>query len=267
MAKFGFVGGGQMAQALASGACAANVVTASELAFAEPGSSQQKSLRDKFPEAIVVDSASEMLVDCSTVLLAVKPHILRAIAPEIAKMISDKQLVVSIAAGVSLAELKEILGAKRIIRVMPNTPCQIGVGASTISAGSDADEQDLQTVVNLMKSVGIVEVVPNDDLMHAATSLAGSGPAYIYAIIEALSDGGVLKGLPRDVATRLAAQTVRGAAEMVLQTNQHPGALKDQVTSPGGTTIAGLRELEAAGLRSALIEAVAAGTERSEELS
>ena len=158
-----------------------------------------------------------------------------------------------------------MLGTQRVIRVMPNTPAQIGVGAAAIAVATEATEADMQWTERLMNSVG-TSVRVADELMHAVTAVSGSSPAYLYLVIEAMSDGGVAAGLPRNVATQLAAQAVLGAAQMVLQTGLHPGQLKDQVTSPGGTTLAALRELEAGGVRSAFIEAVAACVERSQEL-
>jgi pyrroline-5-carboxylate reductase len=177
------------------------------------------------------------------------------------------QLIVSIAAGISLKTLADGLGSGcRIIRVMPNTPCLVGCGASAYSRGPHATEQDAQLVQRLLSNVGTAVEVP-EKLLDAVTGLSGSGPAYVYQIIEALSDGGVRMGLPRETATRLAAQTVLGAAQMVLSTGQHPGALKDAVTSPGGTTIAGLHALERGGLRGTLMDAVEAATQRAKELS
>lgn len=262
---FGFVGGGQMAIALATGAVKAGFLEAKQIVIAEPSLAQQKVLRAKLPETNIVQCASELLKRCDQVVLSVKPQILKAIAAELAQGITTKHLLISIAAGISLQQLQGLLGTRRVIRVMPNTPCQVGLGASAISADSSAAESDIRLVEQLMSSVGIVTQVP-DHLMHAITGVSGSSPAYVYLVIEALSDGGVAMGLPRDTATRMAAQAVMGAAKMVLETGLHPGALKDQVTSPGGTTIAALRELEAAGVRSAFIEAVCSCAERSSEL-
>ena len=152
-----------------------------------------------------------------------------------------------------------------MIRVMPNTPCLIGRGACGVSRGTLATAEDEKTVSDLLRSVGLVENVP-EKLLDAVTGLSGSGPAYVFQMIEALSDGGVKVGLPRDVSTRLAAQTLAGAAQMVLETGDHPGALKDAVTSPGGTTIAAIHEMEIGGVRAALMNAVEASTRRSEEL-
>jgi pyrroline-5-carboxylate reductase len=178
----------------------------------------------------------------------------------------ERHLVISVAAGISLAQLAEGLGPlPRLVRVMPNTPCLVGQGASGYCMGANTSLADQRLVEQLLSAVGIAVPV-EEKLLDAVTGLSGSGPAFGYLMIEALSDGGVLAGLPRDIALQLAAQTLKGAAEMVLATGEHPGRLKDQVTSPGGTTIVGLQALEAGGLRSALINAVAAAVKRSKEL-
>jgi pyrroline-5-carboxylate reductase len=177
-----------------------------------------------------------------------------------------RPLVVSIAAGVSLARLAEGLApGTRLVRVMPNTPCLVGASASAFSPGEHATEEDVSLVQGLLDTVGKAFRLP-EHLLDAVTGLSASGPAFVYLVIEALSDGGVRAGLPRDVSTALAAQTVLGAARMVLETGQHPGALKDAVASPGGTTIAGLHELERAGVRGALMSAVEAASRRAAEL-
>ena len=199
-------------------------------------------------------------------VLAVKPHVLKSISATLADSLTEDQLVVSIAAGLSLEYLQDALKTKRVIRVMPNTPSLVGSGASAFAAPDDASPDDVAWVETLMSSVGLVVQVP-DYLIHAVTGISGSSPAYAYMMIEALSDGGVARGLPRDIAIKLAAQSLLGSAKMVLETGLHPGELKDRVTSPGGTTIAAIRQLEKAGIRSALIEAVVAAAERSEELS
>lgn len=261
----GFIGGGQMACALAAGAVRKQVLRSTQLWFAEPAVAQRESLTATFPEATVVADGLEVLHACDRVFLSVKPQVLTTIGPKLSRIIGSRHLLVSIAAGISLGQLEELFGTKRIIRVMPNTPCQVGAGASAIAPGLAASDEDIQWVEQVMGAVGLTVRIP-DSLMHAVTGLSGSGPAYAYLVIEALSDGGVAQGLPRDLSIQLAAQTVLGAAKMVLETGKHPATLKDQVTSPGGTTIAALRVLERSATRSALIEAVIEAAERSRQL-
>lgn len=225
--------------------------------------------RDGFTKATgskAVETNSEVLKQSDVIVLAVKPQQIADVLAEMAAQLRAEQLVVSIAAGVPIATMTRALGdSSRIARVMPNTPALVGKGASAFALGGAATAEDGELVEKLLATVGIAVRVPESSL-DAVTGLSGSGPAFVYQVIEALSDGGVRAGLPRDVATRLAAQTVLGAAAMVLETREHPGALKDAVTSPGGTTIAGLQVLERAGVRGALIDAVQAATERSRQL-
>jgi pyrroline-5-carboxylate reductase len=191
---------------------------------------------------------------------------LPGVLAELGKVILSSHVVISIAAGVTIREISTGLGSSvRLIRVMPNTPCLVGASATGYSPGSTATAEDVELVGRLFGAVGKAFRV-SEPLLDAVTGLSGSGPAYVYTLIEALSDGGVRCGLPRDVALALAAQTVLGAAKMILETGQHPAVLKDAVTSPGGTTIAGLQVLERAGFRSAAIDAVEAATRRAQEL-
>ena len=203
----------------------------------------------------------------NVLFLAVKPQQMAQVLTDLRAVVRPEHLIVSIAAGVSLKTISTELAGQsvRLIRVMPNTPCLVGSGASAFSRGEFATVEDAALVQTLLSNVGIAVEVP-EKLLDAVTGLSGSGPAYVYQIIEALSDGGVRMGLPRDIATKLAAQTVLGAAQMVLTTGQHPGQLKDAVTSPGGTTIAGLHALERGGLRGTLMNAVEAATERARQL-
>lgn len=201
------------------------------------------------------------------IVLAVKPQTLPAVLAEIRGPSTADKLVISIAAGVSIARMSELLGGHaRIVRAMPNTPALVGEGATAIAAGPSASGADLDIAEELFKATGLV-VRTDERLMDAVTGLSGSGPAYAFIAIEALSDAGVRAGLARDVATQLAAQTLLGAAKLVLETGDHPGKLKDMVTSPAGTTIAGVAALEAAGFRHALLSAVAAAVARSKELA
>jgi pyrroline-5-carboxylate reductase len=210
--------------------------------------------------------AAWLLAAADVIVLAVKPQQAGNALAQLRGFVTDKHLIVSVAAGVSTAAIAEgLTGGGRIVRVMPNTPCLIGQGASAFSAGRGATDDDCNLVDRLLGSVGRAFRV-DEKLLDAVTGLSGSGPAFVYLMIEALSDGGVLAGLPRDTAMALAAQTVAGAAAMVLETGEHPGVLKDRVASPAGTTIAGLAVLEDAGVRGALVRAVEAAARRAVEL-
>ncbi len=200
------------------------------------------------------------------ILMAVKPQVTPKVTSEISEYTADK-LLISIAAGLTLENLsKQLSNSTRIVRVMPNTPALVGEGAAAFTTGSDISTADRKIVKDILQSVGeVVEV--EEKLMDAVTGLSGSGPAYVYMVIEAMADGGVLMGLPRDMALKLAAQTVLGSAKMVMETGKHPGELKDAVASPGGTTIRAIEKLEEKGLRSSLIEAVKTSAERSKELN
>ncbi|MGQ0635156.1 MAG: pyrroline-5-carboxylate reductase [Planctomycetaceae bacterium] len=264
-ASFGFIGAGKMATALARGLCAAGMAAPERIV----ASDVLPLARRQFAEetgARAIESNVEVARSCEVLVLAVKPQQFDAILAELAPHLEVRHLVISIAAGVPLEKLAQVLGRdRRLVRVMPNTPCLVSASASAFCTGGAATAEDAQTVLNLLSSVGRAFPLP-EHLLDAVTGLSGSGPAYVCLVIEALADGGVRMGLPRDVAQALAAQTVLGTARMVLETGQHPAALKDAVASPGGTTIAGLLELERGGLRAALINAVEAATRRSQEL-
>ncbi|RYD19327.1 MAG: pyrroline-5-carboxylate reductase [Verrucomicrobiaceae bacterium] len=264
--KLGVIGCGKMGTALVQGAILAGVVKAADIVGCDP---YEKS-RDAFAKATgakVSADIADVASVCDVLLLATKPNDV-AIALKDASKNSGGQsrLVISIAAGVTLAALEAAAAENfRIIRAMPNTPALVGQGAAGYCLGTRATGDDSKAAESLLGAVGIAIGVP-ERLMDAVTGLSGSGPAYIYVIIDALADGGVKAGIPRADAVRLAAQTVLGAATMVMETGEHPAVLKDMVTSPGGTTIAGLAALEKNGLRSALIEAVGAATARAVEL-
>jgi len=263
--KIGFIGAGQMATALGQGFVEAKLVSASNLLASDPVAGARARFAQATGAETTADNA-QVVAESEVVFLAVKPQQMAAVAAGLEQRIGAKKLVVSIAAGVRLAALAEMFGADaRLVRVMPNTPCLVGQGASGFSLGNHATAEDGQLVEQLLEAVGIAFQV-DEKLLDAVTGLSGSGPAFVYTIIEALSDGGVRMGLPRNVATTLAAQTVRGAARMVLTTEEHTGRLKDRVCSPGGTTIAGIQALETGGLRAALMAAVEAATRRSIEL-
>ncbi len=262
--KIGFIGAGRMATALAKGFLAAGLTSAENLLAADPSVEAIESFVDS-TGAKTCDGNRELAEAADVVFLAVKPQYMAEVLAELQGTLADT-LVVSIAAGVKLDTLSAGLGGDvRLIRVMPNTPCLVGQGAAGYCLGENATENDSQLAKQLLESSGVAYEVP-EKLLDAVTGLSGSGPAFVYLMIEALSDGGVRMGLPRQIASSLAAQTVRGAAEVFIQTGQHPGELKDAVTSPGGTTIAGVHALESGGVRAALITAVQAATERSIEL-
>lgn len=264
-ANVGFLGTGRMATALALG-FTRQLLTPAQIFGADPF----EASRDAFQQAVgaectVSDDATEALSGADVVFLAVKPQVMSAALGGIEDVLAGK-LIVSIAAGLTISTLQQWLpDSCRLIRVMPNTPCLVGAGACGVSRSETATDEDEALVVELLESVGVVETVP-EKLLDAVTGLSGSGPAYVFQMIEALSDGGVKVGLPRATSTRLAAQTLLGAAKMVLETGEHPGALKDAVTSPGGTTIAAIHEMEVGGVRAALMNAVEASTTRSQEL-
>jgi pyrroline-5-carboxylate reductase len=263
--RVGFLGAGKMATALARGWRAAGLVAAESIVASDPLPQAREAFRADTGFRVTVDNR-EVVNSADVLVLAVKPQVMRSLLAEIKPVVSSKHLVISIAAGVTMPQLTDGLGAdRRLVRVMPNTPCLVGASASGYSVGDHATTEDAALVDRLMNAVGRAFRLP-EHLLDAVTGLSGSGPAFIYVIIEALSDGGVRVGLPRDVATALAAQTVLGSAKMVLETGAHTGVLKDAVTSPGGTTIAGLHALERGGLRAALIDAVQAATQRSAEL-
>ncbi len=263
--RIGFIGAGRMATALARGLIRAQFTDARSIVASDVSDDARKRFAAETDAAAAAANA-DVVARADIVVLAVKPQHMSAVLDELRQHVTSAHLVVSIAAGVPLKTLAAALGdGARLARVMPNTPCLVQRGASAFATGGAATRADAQLVERLLATVGIAVEVP-EHLLDAVTGLSGSGPAYVFEVIEALSDGGVRVGLPRDVATRLAAQTVLGAAEMVLATGDHPAALKDAVTSPGGTTIAGLHELERGGLRAALMNAVVAATHRSQEL-
>ena len=212
-----------------------------------------------------VNSNVDVARRSDVLVLAVKPQTMRAVFAELRPAVTPEHLVISVAAGTTIGTIDEGLGGSgRIVRVMPNTPALVGEGASAYAMGPRTTPEDEGLVKRCLESVGRAVRVP-ESLLDAVTGLSGSGPAFVYVMIEALSDGGVRVGLPREIATMLAVQTVLGAAKMVRETGLHPGVLKDQVASPGGTTIAGLHELERGRIRGTLIDAVEAATRRSAE--
>lgn len=256
----GIIGCGKMGQALTEGAIRAGILSPQTLFLYDPIAEAVNSLSEK-SGGTACSSLSELCSQCDTLLICVKP----AQVTEVLSSLSSPALVLSIAAGITIKQMESASSAARIIRVMPNTPALVGTGAAAYALGSGVTSEDETFTKNLLESVGIAERV-SESLMDAITGLSGSGPAYVYTMIEALADGGLLEGLPREQALRLATQTVLGGAQMVAETGLLPAELRDRVTSPGGTTIAGLAALEEGNFRSTVIKAISRATSRSKEL-
>lgn len=261
--KFGIIGGGVMGEALLSRLISQNIYQPTEVIVGEKSPERRDYLTNQYGVSVTDDNA--LVTQASVVLLAIKPQIFAAVATELASLLAAAPLIISILAGVSLSQLEKAFPQLPVIRAMPNTPATVGAGMTAISLGAKAGDRHKQIAQQLFSAVGEVVEVP-ETLMDAVTGLSGSGPAYVALLVEALSDGGVAAGLPRAIATQLALQTVRGTVQLLQETQMHPAELKDRVTSPGGTTIAGVTELESAGFRAGLIAAVKAAARRSQEL-
>ncbi|MEO1800839.1 MAG: pyrroline-5-carboxylate reductase [Cyanobacteria bacterium J06629_2] len=256
------IGGGIMAEAILSRLLVEQVFTANTVLVSEPRAARRDFLAQKYQVQVTADNQAAISA-AKILLLAVKPQVLDLVVANITP--NPSSTVVSILAGVKIAKLEQVFPNQPMIRVMPNTPATVGAGMTAIAGGNYAQKEHLAQAKNIFAAVGeVVEV--SESSMDAVTGLSGSGPAFVALAIEALADGGVASGLPRAIALQLATQTVLGTATLVKETGLHPGVLKDQVTSPGGTTIAGVAKLESVGFRSALIEAVKTATARSKEL-
>jgi pyrroline-5-carboxylate reductase len=260
-----FLGAGNMAEAIIKGLLRAGTARPESIIATARRSERTEELKRVYGIRTTQDNVAAAR-EADIVVLSVKPQAMDKLVVQVAPALDQRKLIISVAAGVPIAALERRLGAgARIIRTMPNTPSLVGAGACALSRGEHASEEDLAVASRIFQAVGITTVV-EENLLDAVTGLSGSGPAYIFLVIEALSDAGVKVGLPRYTALKLAAQTVLGSAQLLIETNAHPGHLKDQVTSPGGTAIAGLHTLEAGGLRTTLINAVEAATRRAKEL-
>jgi pyrroline-5-carboxylate reductase len=262
--KIGFVGSGKMATALVSGAADSGVFARENILVSDtvPGLAEKLAAA---AEVTAVGSNAELVAEADVLVLCVKPNDALEALRSLGAAAGNK-LIISIVAGLPLAALQAAAGASaRLVRVMPNTPALVHRGAAAYALGPNVSVADAEITEKLFGAVGLIVRV-KEELLDVVTGLSGSGPAYVYLMIEALSDAGVLMGLPRDLSLKLAAQTVAGAAQMVVDTGRHPAVLRDEVTSPGGTTIAGLEALEAGAVRSAFLSAVRAATERSREL-
>lgn len=258
------IGGGVMAEAIVSRLLGSGIYAATEVVICEPNPQRRVYLAQEYGCGVMADNRAGAAAEI--VLLAVKPQIFPDVAKELSQQAAEGTTIVSIMAGISLAQLGHAWPTAAIVRAMPNTPATVGAGMTALAANDRSSEEILQNVRNLFAAVGDVVTVP-ESLMDGVTGLSGSGPAFVAIFIEALADGGVAAGLPRPIAQKLALQTVLGTARLLAESEDHPAIVKDRVTSPGGTTIAGVAALESRGFRSAAIEAVKAATQRAKELN
>lgn len=261
--KLGFIGCGNMGRAIIKGIVEKGTFAASDIVASDHAQALLDSAREELGINVTTDNLE--VAASSIVVLAVKPQVLESVLQEIDPVITDNTLVISIAAGKSLAWISERLNAKKLVRLMPNMPAAVGAGMTSVAIGEGCTDEDVEAALAIVNSFGECEVIP-EHLIDAATAVAGSSPAFVYMLIEAMADGAVLEGMPRAQAYRFAAQAVMGSAKMVLESGQHPAALKDAVCSPAGTTIAGVRVLEERGLRSAMIEAIDATVQKARSL-
>ncbi len=263
--KVGFIGSGNMGEALIKGLTAANVVPGEMIWASDVRGDRLKEIAGTYGIKLAPDNL-QLVREADVVIMAVKPQIMAPVLREIASVFSRRKLMISLAAGVSTESIRASLGKdRRLIRVMPNTPALVLEGVTAIAKAEGLEPEDMDVAGEIFSAVGRV-VVLDESLMDAVTGLSGSGPAYVALVIESLADGGVKMGLDRITAMTLATQTVLGAAKLLLETRLHPGALKDMVSSPGGTSIAGVAALEEGGIRTTFIKAVERATQRSKEL-
>lgn len=261
------VGAGNIGRALIGGLLKGHDIEPGQIRASRRSEAALADLSEQFPGILTTTDNTEAVKNATIVVLAVKPQMALEVIREIKDFVTEKTLIISVLAGVTTQTLQEKFERDLpVVRTMPNTPALVDEGATGICSGAFASQEDISNVRAVFEAVGTVEVVP-EYLMDVVTGLSGSGPAYIYMIIEALTDAGVKQGMPRPIAARLSAQTVYGAAKLVIETGKHPAILRDEVTTPGGTTISAIAELESHGLRTMLINAVATATERSKELS
>jgi pyrroline-5-carboxylate reductase len=264
--ELGIIGVGKIGSALISRFISTKIIDRSQLIVYDVNEYKLKERSEEFNIECAADNPS-LVKSARFVLIAVIPQVIDIVLNEIASEVTEDHIIISIAAGVSINHIKKFINKDvGIIRIMTNTPALVGAAATVISSNKDISEKEKEYVKNLFNSVGMV-VELDESLLDAVTGLSGSGPAYIFIMIEALADGGVKMGIPRDVAQKLAAQTLLGSAKLLLETNKHPGELKDMVATPGGTTITAIHEIESAKLRATLIRAVEAATLKSKSLN
>jgi pyrroline-5-carboxylate reductase len=264
--RLGFIGGGIMAEAMIKGILRAELMAASDILVVDPDA-HRRSLLEKEHHITVHEEADRIWHSCDIVILAVKPQILGKLLEKNRQLVDPRHLIISIAAGIPISLIEGKIGRAdcRVIRVMPNTPAIVQESASALSPGRNTTREDLQTAEAIFNSIGI-SVVVDESALDAVTGLSGSGPAYVFSFIEALIDGGIKVGLSRQVANSLVLQTVLGSVKLAIESGEHPAQLRGMVTSPGGTTIAGLHALAKGGITGTIMDAVEAAANRSREL-
>jgi len=262
--KIGFIGSGAIAEALISGIVQAGLIAPSQIIVSDISQSRLDYMQEKFNVHTTL-KLEEVVKEVNILFLTVKPQVIHSVLDVISPFVSPAILVVSVVAGVTTKALQERMPAVPIIRAMPNTPVAVGEGMTVIALGEYANKENGELIVTIFAAVG-KGIIMDESAMDAVTGLSGSGPGYVFVLIDALSDAGVAVGLSRQNALLMAAQTLFGAAKMVLETGEHPAKLRDMVTSPGGTTIAGVHVLEQRGVRAALMDAVKAAAQRSQDM-
>lgn len=264
--KIGFLGGGNMASAMISGICKAKLLPAADILVYDHHNSITQKLSGQF-NVTIMKSAEQLAASCDILIGAIKPKVMLKVLPALSQHIKADTVLVSVAAGVTLEALGKALGREhKIIRIMPNTPALIGAGMSSVTPNKHVSAEETASVVTIFKSFGEAEVI-DESLIHAVVGVSGSAPAYVYVMIEAMADAAVQGGMSRDKAYLFAAQAVKGAAQMVLETGEHPGSLKDKVCSPSGTTIEAVTTLEKQGFRAAIMHAIENCIHKSESMS
>ena len=264
--KIGFIGTGNMGSAIIKGTVTAKFISGNEINIFDPNNAKVRELVEKYNANSLQDEIS-VVENSDIIILCVKPNIYNSVLKKIKDSIEKNKIIVSIAAGISIDSIENIIGKdKKVVRTMPNTPVQVMEGMTAVSFNKNINPEEKETIFGLLNSFGkSIEI--EEKLMHVFTAISGSLPAYVYMFAEALSDGGVLEGMPREETYKIIAQAIKGSAEMMLKTGKHPGILKDEVTSPGGTTIEALKVLENGNFRGTLINAVSKCTEKSKKMS
>ena len=263
--KVGFIGCGNMGSAMISGIIRKNILNSKDIYVYDSNKEKLNELCEAL-NTTAAASAKEVFENCKYVILAVKPYVVKPLLTGLTEYIKEDTVIISIAAGVTMKALKNASNSDRVVRVMPNTPALVGEGASAVVFTDLITKDEQQYIVEILNTLGISCIV-DEKLMDAVGAVSGSGPAYVYMFIEALADAGVLGGLDRQLSYKLAAQTVLGSAKMVLETGKHPGALKDDVCSPGGSTIEGVKSFEESGFRGSIIDAAVAVMNKTKKMA